>query len=160
MEGKAAQRNLVGFCTFEGRDFKLLAKKQTVLLLVYIPPPIITSTHLCLFSVRLSPRGRGCHRHHGDGLRGASQLLSGTINKHQSLVNISLSAWPAAPGSTGDASWRGGGGQKGAGSRQDGNNRAEATPMMRRDERGGRRAEEASRDRIQKPLFWSEQQGV
>lgn len=32
----AAQRNLVGFCIFEGRDFKLLSKKQTVLLLVYI----------------------------------------------------------------------------------------------------------------------------
>lgn len=57
------------------------------------PPPV---------SERLSPRGWGSRRRHGDVLRRASQLPSGTINKHQSLVNISAAA-AQQPGARGGA---------------------------------------------------------
>lgn len=50
------------------------------------------SAFLSSVALRLSPRGRGSCRRHGDGPYGASQLPCGTINKHQSLVNISAAA--------------------------------------------------------------------
>lgn len=58
--------------------------------------PQLSPTHLslplplwCFCGWEAVTKGTGCHCHHGDGLRRASQLLRGTINKHQSLVNIS-----------------------------------------------------------------------
>lgn len=46
----------------------------------------------------LSPRGRAVIVAMGMGLRRASQLLGGTINKHQSLVNISPAAQSSSLG--------------------------------------------------------------
>lgn len=70
--------------------------------LLFSPPtlhlPQLSPTHLSLslslvfLWVRGCHQGDGCHCRHGDGLHRASQLLSGTINKHQSLVNISPAA--------------------------------------------------------------------
>lgn len=56
------------------------------------PPVLLFSPSLVFLWVRGCRQGDGCHCRHGDGLHWASQSLSGTINKHQSLVNISPAA--------------------------------------------------------------------
>lgn len=129
--------------------------------------PQLSPTHLslplplwCFCGWEAVTKGTGCHCHHGDGLRRASQLLRGTINKHQSLVNISPAGTeqqpgPTALGSTGDVSWRGGGRQKGTGSRQDGNNSAETRGMMR-----WVRQQKAGGSEKDEPQFSTEQQKV
>lgn len=87
--------------TFEGLDFKSI-KTKLFYFAFFSPPtlhlPQLSPTHLSLslslvfLWVRGCHQGDGCHCRHGDGLHRASQLLSGTINKHQSLVNISPAA--------------------------------------------------------------------
>lgn len=183
--GHAAQRNLLSFSTFEGLAFKLFRLPRTTKALFYFaflssyPPPSLhlpqlSPTHLslwCFCGWEAVTKGTGCHCHHGDGLHRASQLLSGTINKHQSLVNISPAAQSGnlAHGARVHRrciTWRGGGRQKGTGSRQDGNNSAETRERQRGDDEmrwvrqqtGG--GSEKDRSEVHKPQCSSERQEV
>ena len=109
----AAQLSLLSFSTFEGPQFKSILTSQRTTEELFYPPSNSPNSHLPIFlslSLSLSPplwcfcgweavtKGTGCHCHHGDGLRRASQLLRGTINKHQSLVNISPAGTERQPG--------------------------------------------------------------
>lgn len=58
-------------------NYSDLSKSQTILLRLF------PSLSLVFLWVTSCHQGDGCHCHHGDGLHRASQLLSGTINKHQ-----------------------------------------------------------------------------